>query len=349
MHVEVPMRLPVGAVIVIACLGGCGDNLPPDQAGDGGGEADGGQVTHPALAHLTAVWGSGATGLWPAGGAGATDVWAVGELGTILYWDGTSWVSVESGTTVPLFGVWGSASTDVWIVGDSGTILHWEGTSWASVESGTTKPLFGVWGSASTDVWIVGDSGTILHWEGVSWVPIETFVTSELRGLWGSSATDVWAVGGQLLHWDGADWAEYAYDFQGPAGSFYAAWGSGPDDIWAVGEWIGGGGWSPGSRGGLLAHWDGASWSGPSGSTTTPLPLGVWGSASNDVWAVADNGGIFHFDGSKWTSDPHGTYGRLQGVWGASASDVWAVGYAFDTDACPYAPCGAILHWSGVP
>ncbi len=60
-----------------------------------------------------------------------------------------------------------------------------------------------------------------------------------------------------------------------------------------------------------------------------PLPLGnglfgVYGFASNDVWAVGDTM-IQHFDGVRWTVSYSGTH-QLRAVWGAAPDDVWVAG-----------------------
>jgi hypothetical protein len=49
-------------------------------------------------------------------------------------------------------------------VGKHGTVLHYDGTSWSSIDSGTTEHLSSIWGSSASDVFIVGNSGTILHY-----------------------------------------------------------------------------------------------------------------------------------------------------------------------------------------
>jgi hypothetical protein len=50
-----------------------------------------------------------------------------------------------------------------------------------------------------------------------------------------------------------------------------------------------------------------------------------WGSSGSDVFAVADNGPILHYDGVAWSpmSSPDGDF---YGVWGSSGSDVFTVG-----------------------
>ena len=54
------------------------------------------------------------------------------------------WISMTSGTTADLSGVWGSSGEDVFAVGAFGTILHYDGTAWSLMDSGTTEGLYGV-------------------------------------------------------------------------------------------------------------------------------------------------------------------------------------------------------------
>src|SRR5439155_1177466 len=52
----------------------------------------------------------------------------------------------------------------------------------------------------------------------------------------------------------------------------------------------------------------------------------VWGATGNDVFAVGDDGSIWHYDGTSWTAQPSGTTQVLYGVWGSGRKDVFAVG-----------------------
>ena len=74
----------------------------------------------------------------------------------------------------------------------------------------------------------------------------------------------------------------------------------------------------------------------PMASGTTDDLQAVWGSASNDVFAVGRNGRILHYDGSSWSDMSSGTSEWLHGVWGNSPSDVFAVG-----------DDGTVLHYDG--
>ncbi|PYP70675.1 MAG: hypothetical protein DMD36_05960, partial [Gemmatimonadetes bacterium] len=62
----------------------------------------------------------------------------------------------------------------------------------------------------------------------------------------------------------------------------------------------------------------------------------VWGATGNDVFAVGDDGSIWHYDGTSWTAQPSGTTQVLYGVWGSGRKDVFAVGTG-----------GTILHYDG--
>ena len=61
-----------------------------------------------------------------------------------------------------LLGVWGRSATDIWAVGEAGTIVHWDGTSWVEAQSPTTRRLNQIWGAGARDIWAVGDVGTVL-------------------------------------------------------------------------------------------------------------------------------------------------------------------------------------------
>jgi hypothetical protein len=66
-------------------------------------------------------------------------------------------------------------------------------------------------------------------------------------------------------------------------------------------------------------------------SIIDPPPTGenltdVWGSASNDVFAVGSRGTILHYDGENWSQIHRTTGGRLQAVWGTGPSNVLAGG-----------------------
>ena len=60
---------------------------------------------------------------------------------------------------------------------------------------------------------------------------------------------------------------------------------------------------------------------------TTEVLYDIWGTASDNIFAVGANGTILHFDGDEWTQMSSPTSEFLMGVWGSSADDIWAVGF----------------------
>jgi hypothetical protein len=57
----------------------------------------------------------------------------------------------------------------------------------------------------------------------------------------------------------------------------------------------------------------------------------MWGSSSNDLYAVGNNGNIAHYNGQSWSKIESGTTVNLYDVWGATdGKTVWACGYSGD-------------------
>ncbi len=53
---------------------------------------------------------------------------------------------------------------------------------------------------------------------------------------------------------------------------------------------------------------------------------GVWGTASNDVWAVGAAGTLLHYNGVAWSTVLSGTASNLNSIWGTAANNIFAVG-----------------------
>ncbi|RMG01492.1 MAG: glucosyl transferase [Acidobacteria bacterium] len=52
----------------------------------------------------------------------------------------------------------------------------------------------------------------------------------------------------------------------------------------------------------------------------------LWGSSSNDLYAVGNKGNIAHWDGRKWTKIESGTTLFLSDIWGVSSHELYATG-----------------------
>jgi hypothetical protein len=102
---------------------------------------------------LNGVWASASTDVFAVGSSN--------DHAIIYHFDGTSWATMTVPPTGPLLDVWGTSSTDVYAVG-AGTILHYDGQSWIEVRADVER-LAGVWASSASDVFAVGSGGTILR------------------------------------------------------------------------------------------------------------------------------------------------------------------------------------------
>ena len=91
---------------------------------------------------------------------------------------------------------------------------------------------------------------------------------------------------------------------------------------------------------GMLHHYDGTAWS--SRPSGSSYLAAVWGRSATDVWAVGTGETILHYDGTTWSAVSDGaTEAILQGVSGRSASDLWAVGPS------QFARVGIVAHYDG--
>jgi hypothetical protein len=259
-------------------------------------------------------------GVWPIDDA---TVWVVGSVqsrGIAARFAQGQWAeAVLPAGTPTLFGVWASGAADVWAVGSMGTVIHSDGNAWTPVSiSGGPAPtenLAAVWGASSSEVWIVGNGGVILRGSANSVARETSNTVDNLVSVWGTTASEVWALTafGAVLRRTNA-WAVQSPNLA--AHIFYGIWLSSRTDVWVVGQ-------------NATLHNDGSAWA------TAPNPLdsaiSVWGSASDDIWAV---GGpmppsttyISRFNGVQWMTVPTPSTMPLQAVRGTSATNVWAAG-----------------------
>lgn len=269
-------------------------------------------------------------GVW---GSGDEDVFAVGRSGTILHYDGETWVQMSSSTSAELRGVWGNDSEFVVVPGydasvSEGLVVGYNGEYWATLRSDRAWLPQGVWGSGRGSVYAVGyddvdKAGLILHAkEGGYPTQMAAGTTVTLYAIWGRGDSDIFAVGdgGTILHYNGTAWSVMD---SGTTQCLRGVWGAATGEVYAVGD------------GGTILRLVGTAWVSVSSSTTSYL-RSVWGSDAEDVYAVGDDGTILHFDGSAWSGMASGVTATLNAVWGSAAGDVYAVGDA-----------GTILHFGG--
>lgn len=188
-----------------------------------------------------------------------------------------------------------------------------------------------LWAADSTHIW--ASPGSAMWFSSGGAFAAQTF-PHQSGNLWGFAANDVWSAnlnnqvasgGATIKHFDGSTWSICGTCTFPGVPSFSAIGGASPTNFWAM------------AATGFYQY---------TGTWGTPLPAiitevgGVWGAASNDVWAV-DNGGtgaISHWNGLAWTlvASPLTTNNALRGIFGTSASNIWSVGVQ-----------GKIIHYDG--
>lgn len=62
----------------------------------------------------------------------------------------------------------------------------------------------------------------------------------------------------------------------------------------------------------------------------------VWGSGTDNIYAVGDSGTIIHFDGNDWMLTDSGFSNNFHGVWASNPNEVFVVGSS-----------GTILYFNG--
>jgi hypothetical protein len=158
------------------------------------------------------------------------------------------------------------------------------------------------------------------------------------------SESDVWRGDDKALwHWNGGSWTSVLTQTSGY--DFSAILPFATNDVWVLGDKH-------------VKHWDGQTWSDRTPATPRPA-FGLWGRATNDVWAlsyapgiVADTTTAFHWDGVAWKERPFpgppatsGDTFMLTTLWPSASDDVWAAGYVLRQSPSEFD--ALVLHWDG--
>jgi len=77
---------------------------------------------------------------------------------------------------------------------------------------------------------------------------------------------------------------------------------------------------------GTILHYDGEAWNVDADLATYVNLRDIWGSSADDIWVVGDGGRAIHSDGNTWESVDTGVREDLTAVWGSSPDNVFAVG-----------------------
>ena len=281
----------------------------------------------------------------------STEGWAVGSGAKIAHFYQGGWTCCVSPTPAlspppTLRSLVFVGSSEGWAVGDAvggaSTLVHFINNIWTPMSSNqvpTLRGLRGVYATGGSNVWAVGDTGSILLYDGTVWGSITSPLQTNFNAVWMTGSSDGAAVGNAtttgptIVRWDGVKWTRP----QGTAAST-DLWG-----VWEVnsGEWwaVGGG---PSSNFGYILHLTSvtsSSFTGVSFAVTCSVSncvlRDVYGTGSDNVWAVGDGGAFYLWNGVLWAGPvaiavpvPAGTMWRSITYVGGDPNNGWAVGYS---------------------
>lgn len=93
---------------------------------------------------------------------GPRAVWAVGEAGTVLFWNGERTQLIDVGTTADLRGIYGTSTNELFVVGDQGTIVRFDGSSWVRETVSGVYRINVVWVAANGAAFAGANGGSVL-------------------------------------------------------------------------------------------------------------------------------------------------------------------------------------------
>jgi len=247
---------------------------------------------------------------------------------------GQNWQVQTSGTSQTLVGLSKvPSSATLWAVGHDGTILQYNGSTWQTRASGTSLDLGSVVATSSSEAWATAFDGSsvLLHYDGNNWgflseAPVQSIIA--VRSIFNNTTQnyEVWATGseGAIIHSSdhGRSWRTI-YPTTSPKDFLYSLAVPQPRQIWAAGF----GTAKTGGPTGVVVHFNGISWA--RHETGGPYILhGVAAGPTTQAWAVGVNGTITHTadNGATWTLQNSQTANALYSVAAVSDTEAWAVG-----------------------
>lgn len=179
-------------------------------------------------------------------------------------------------------------------------------------------------------------SAAMYKWTSRRWTAEGTSLQGKrLWACWAGAGEQIIAVGQDTIFRHTAEgWRQDLVPEEVQGATLYGVWGM--DDGTAVA--VGGGLPEPTAEA-VVLHFDGSSWTRADASfINTKILRGVWGTSTDNYWAVGDDGAIAHFDGEQWLPSPSHIPDRISAVYGVSPTEVYAVGGSGR---------GITLRWNG--
>jgi hypothetical protein len=228
--------------------------------------------------------------------------YVVGDRGVVLMKNGSEWQALSSGSSSNLTAIWGTGTDCIWAVGTGGVVLKYAGGGWLPEPSPATGDLHSIHGLNESNIWAVGVDGATMHFDGAEWLHVSTGTTKDLMDVITLDVDEAWAVGegDTVMRWDNGFWQEVPIPDLNAIVCLTSVWGESASDIWVVGGYQANG--CDGLGGMILLHWNGVGWEvydNPPGQNLEGDDglRYLWGTSSDDVWAVGPGSVILHYGG----------------------------------------------------
>jgi hypothetical protein len=142
-------------------------------------------------------------------GTGPSNIFAVGDYGTILHYDGSRWIELDSPTNRPLAAVRCAAPDEVYVCGNDGILLKGNRNAWQILASGEFSSHF--WDLEVFDgkIWVAHSQG-VLRYDGTTVEPVDLQLGKMIGHHKLHAADDIlWSFGvDDLCYFDGRTWRE---------------------------------------------------------------------------------------------------------------------------------------------
>ena len=183
---------------------------------------------------------------------------------------------------------------------------------WMVDTLGSQGVIRDVWVFSNTDAWAVGEiylndstgqpNMNVLynaaHWDGTKWTPkrIPAYYNGQagygaIYSIYAFSTSDIWFSNG--IHWNGSDYTTISSNINF-LGIVMKTWGTSSSNFYMVGI------------NGLIAHYNGSSWSLMTSNTTGELD-DIYGTDANHIWATGYNevtgqSVVLQYNGTNWST-----------------------------------------------
>ncbi len=266
---------------------------------------------------------------------------------TAVTWRGTGvigppvWSTCVAGGNKDLHSVFGLSGSEIYAAGDGGRVLASGGNcQWLATGTGFADvDLRDIWAystGGNPAIWAVGnippppgtyrETGAILKSDGGLWRMVDEDGFLTYAAVWGSGVDDVYFAGLGIAtdfpnakRWNGSTLGTLRMSEWGIS-TVTGVSGTAANDVWAV----------LGQAFNSVFHFQGDEWQGHTqGFMTKPLH-DVWavqGTGFYGVYAVGEDGAIYHYDGTTWTDESiEGEARDFYGVWVSPTGQVFVVG-----------------------